>query len=106
MALLISPSSNISMVAGEEYGYTIDLSGELGTKTVLSHTYKLFDSGNNDITSSFGGGSTITDTDLTFGIIALTTGEYAIQFIVTCDNLLPNGITPYEFYINMTLTIT
>lgn len=106
MALLISPSSNISMVAGEEYGYTMDLSGELGTKTVSSHTYKLFDSDDNDITSSFGGGSTVAGTDLTFGIIALTVGEYTMQFIVTCNNLLPDGVTPYEFYINMTLSVT
>lgn len=107
MALSISPRSELdSMVAGEEYAYELDLNKELGTKTVASHTYKIYDSSDTEVTDTFGGGSLISFGVITFGVKAVLVGKYTLKFIVTCDDLLPDGTTPYEFYVIMTVTIS
>ena len=42
---------------------------------------------------------------ITFGIKAVSAGKYTLIFIVTCNELLPDGSTPYEFYVTMTIDI-
>ena len=106
MALAVSPRNRIDdMLAGEEYAYGLDLTGELNTKTVSSFTYKIYDSSNVEVTDTLGGGSSIESGVITFGIKAVSVGEYTLQFIVTCIELLPDGMTPYEFYVELTLTV-
>ena len=106
MALGISPRKELdSMMAGEEYAYELDLNKELDTKTVASHTYKIYDSSSVEVTDTFGGGSSISSGVITFGVKAVSTGKYTLIFIVTCNELLPDDITPYEFYVTLTVTI-
>lgn len=107
MALEISPRSELdAMTLGEEYAYELDITKELGTKTVNTYTYKIYDSSGDEVTSTFGGGSSISSGIITFGIKAISTGTYTLQFIVTCNDLLPDSVTPYEFYVIMTVTIS
>jgi len=107
MALKISPRDSLdSMTLGEEYAYALDTTDELGTKTVASHTYKIYDSAGVDVTATFGGGSSITAGVITFGIKAYAVGTYTLKFIVTCGEMLPDGVTPYEFYIIMSVSIS
>jgi len=104
--LEISPDSKIRMAAGEEYAYSLLLARELRAKTVASYTYKIYDSSDTDVTNTLGGGSSIDeDNIILFGVIATATGKYTLRFIVTCDDLLPDDATPYEFYAEITLTV-
>ena len=106
MALKIDPRSELdNMVVGEECAYELDVTKELGSKTINSYTYKVYDSSDIDVTSTFGGGKTISSGVITFGVKAVSVGKYTLQFIVTCNELLPDGTTPYEFYVTMTVTI-
>lgn len=106
MALQVSPRADLdNMVAGEEYAYELDLNRELGVKTVNSYTYKIYNSSGAEVTSTFGGGSIIAAGVITFGIIAASAGKYTLEFIITCNELLPDGSTPYEFYVSLTLII-
>lgn len=106
MALKISPRDTLdSMVAGEDYAYALILTKELGTKTVASYTYEVYNSSDVDVTSTFGGGSSISSGVITFGIKATTAGKYTLIFIVTCNEMLPDTVTPYEFYVELTLNI-
>lgn len=106
MALKISPRSKLDMTLGEEYAYDLVLTEELDTKTVASYTYKIYDSSGEEVTDTFGGGSSISSGVITFGIKTAATGRYTLKFIVTCNEVLPDGVTPYEFYVKMTVTIT
>ena len=106
MSLKISPRSELdSMTLGEEYAYELDTTDELGTKTVASHTYKIYNSAGTDVTTTFGGGSSITAGVITFGIKAYAAGVYTLKFIVTCNEVLPDGIAKYEFYVKLTVNI-
>lgn len=106
MALKIDPQPKLdNMAVGEEYAYELDITKELGTKTVVSYTYKIYNSSDVEITSTFGGGSSIASGVITFGIKAVSAGKYTLIFIVTCNELLPDGSTPYEFYVTMTVDI-
>lgn len=106
MSLGVSPKSNIDMVIGEEYTFTLALFRELKTKTVSSYTYKVYDSSDTEVTVAMGGGSVIDDSNvILFGIIAAVVGDYTLKFVVTCDNLLPNASTPYEFIVIMELNV-
>lgn len=107
MALKINPRPELDeMIAGEEYAYELDVTSELGAKTAASYTYKIYNSSDVEVTDTFGGGSSISSGVITFGIKATSTGKYTLKFIVTCDDLLPDGATPYEFYITMTVNIS
>lgn len=107
MSLKISPRPELdAMVVGEEYAYELDVTKELGTKTVNSYTYKIYNSSDVDVTDTFGGGDSISSGVITFGIKAISTGKYTLKFIVTCNELLPDETTPYEFYVTMTIEIT
>ena len=106
MALKVNPRPELDeMIAGEEYAFELDVTPELGAKTVASYTYKIYNSSDVEVTSTFGGGSSISSGVLTFGIKAISTGKYTLKFIVTCDDLLPDGTTPYEFYVTLTVEI-
>lgn len=105
MALIVRPNDKIDMVVGEEYAYELDISEELGSKTVDSYTYKIYNSSDEEITSTFGGGSVYLSMVITFGIKAVSSGRYSSVFIVTCEDLLPDGITPYEFYVTLYIII-
>lgn len=47
----------------------------------------------------------MTDGIITFGFKAYADGDYTLQFIVTCNELLPDGVTPYEFYVILTVEV-
>lgn len=105
--LEISPTSKFEMDVGEEYAYTLALTQELKSKTVASHTYKIYDSSDTEVTDTIGGGSSIdTSNIILFGVKAAATGKYTLKFVVTCDDLLPDQNTPYELNIEMAVTIS
>ena len=106
MALKISPRDSLNaMVVGEEAAFALVLTKELGVKTVASYTYKIYNSSDVEVTDTFGGGSSISSGIITFGVKAISKGKYTLIFIVTCDDLLPNGVTPYEFYVYLSVSI-
>lgn len=106
MALEISPRKELdAMVVGEEYAYELDVTKELGTKTIASYTYKIYNGSDVEVTSTFGGGDSEDAGVITFGIKAVSAGRYTLQFIVTCNELLPDNETPYEFYVILILKV-
>lgn len=106
MALKITPRLNLdNMVKGEEISFTLDVTDELDSNTVASHTFKIYNSSGVDFTSYFSGDSSETDGVITFGVIAYDVGNYKIKFWVTCNEFLPDGTTPYEFVVVMTMKI-
>ena len=106
MALKISPQDSLdNMTLGEDYAYELDVTKELGVKTVASYTYKIYDSSGVEA-PTLSGESSISSGVITFGIKAVSTGKYTLIFIVTCNEVLPDGITPYEPYIEMTVNIS
>lgn len=106
MILKVTPRSDLSdMEIGEDYSYEIDLSKRLKSKTVDSYTYKVYNSSDIDVTSTFGGGSIRSGNVITFGIKAISAGEFSLVFAITCTETLPDS-TPYEFFVTMTLKVT
>lgn len=106
MAAQISPRSQLTdMDVGEEYSFELDLAKRLGIKTVGSYTYVIYDSSGDDVTSTFGGGSSIDVALITFGFKAVSAGTYTLKFIVTCNEFLPDEVTPYEFFIELFLVV-
>lgn len=106
MALCVYPSSRLeNLVVGEECSDSLNITRGLKTRTLDSYTYKIYDSSKVDVTSTLGGGSSIADSIITFGIIAVAAGTYTLKFIMTCNEMLPDGVTPYEFYVIMTIKI-
>lgn len=107
MALKISPRSNLdNMTKGEETAFEIDVTDELGDDTVNTHTFKVYDSSGTDVTSNFSGNSIILVGVITFGVKAYDVGTYTLEFIITCNEFLPDGTTPKEFSMELTVTIT
>jgi len=106
MALDCSPSSILGgLTVGEECSDSLSIVRGLKTRTLASYTYKIYNSAGDEVTPTFGGGSSIADNVITFGIKAVAKGKYKIEFIMTCNEMLPDGETPYQFYVNMTVTI-
>ena len=106
MALAITPQSYLeAVVKGEEIAYTLDATDELGSNTVKSHTYKVYDDDGTDVTANFGGGSSASSGVITFGLIAYDTGSYSLEFIITCNEMLPDGTTENEFYVKLTVEV-
>lgn len=106
MALEIKPRKELSeMTLGEDFAFELFIKKELGTKTVNTYTYKIYDSSDVEVTDILGGGSSISSGVITFGIKATAIGKYTLKFIVTCNELLPDGETPYEFYPELTVEI-
>jgi len=106
MALLVRPQDFFTMTYGEECQYSMDISRELGTKTVGNCAYKVFDGTGADVTGEMGGGISLNGDVFLFGVKAALMGEHRLEFIITCNEVLPDDVTPYEFYINMNVTIT
>lgn len=106
MALTITPRPKIdSLIKKEKLSFTLDLTAELDEKTVNTYTFKIFDSTGDEVTENFSGGNSIADGIITFGIIAYDIGNYILDFWVTCAEVLPDGITPYEFFVRMSIVI-
>lgn len=107
MALKITPKDNLEdLKKGEETAYTLDVTEELGLNTIDSMSFKIYDASGTDVTSDFGGGSSVSSGIITFGVIAYDVGKYNLKFIVTCNELLPDGLTPNEFFVNMSVIIS
>lgn len=106
MALKISPRDKLdNMVKGEEASFALNITDELGDNTRSSHTYAIYDSSGNPVTLDFGGDSSYSDGVITFGVIAHDIGDYTLQFWITCNETLPDGSTPVEFAVTLTVTI-
>lgn len=106
MALDVTPSSRLdSLVVGEECSDSLSITRGLKTRTLASYTYTIYDSSGVDVTSTLGGGSSLADNVITFGIIAVVAGKYTLKFVVTCNEMLPDGLTPYEFYCTLSVVI-
>ena len=106
MSLQISPRANLdNMVKGEEASFSLNLADELNGNTVASHTFKVFNSSDADVTADYGGGNSISGNVISFDVKAFDTGNYTLQFWVTCNETLPDAATPYQFFVNMTVTI-
>ena len=107
MGAQISPRSQLEdMDVGEEYSFELDLAKRLKTKTVGLYTYAIYNSSGVNVTSTFGGGSTIDGALIAFGIKAVSAGAYTLKFVVTCNEFLPDGVTPYELFIEMSIVIS
>jgi hypothetical protein len=107
MGLSISPKDSLDgMDKGEEISYTLDVTDELGTNTVNSVAYAIYNDKDEPVTSNYSGGYSESDGVITFGVIAHDTGSYRLEFIITCNEYLPDGTTLYEFYVNMTVIIS
>ncbi len=107
MGAQISPRAQLAdMDVGEDYSFELDLAKRLSAKTVDSYTYTIYNSAGDDVTSTIGGGSTIDVALITFGVKAALAGTYTLKFIVTCNEFLPDGVTPYEIFIEMFIVIS
>ena len=101
--LTIKPSKTITPVLelGEEIQIDVDVTDELGTNTISAIAYTIYDSDDVEVTSIFNGGVSDTAGVISFGIKAAVIGKYKLEFIVTCNEFLPDGVTPYEFIFYM-----
>jgi len=104
--LEISPRSTLdNMCVGEETAYELDITDELGSKTIDSIAYAIFNSGGEDVSGDFDGGDSEVDGIITFGVIAAAVGTYTLQFTITCVDTLPDTTTPYEFIVKLTVIV-
>ena len=106
--LTVKPSRTITpaLEKAEEIQFDIDVTDELGSNTINAIDFNIFDSDGLPVDDDFNGG--VSDNGagvISFGIIAHDVGKYKLEFIVTCDELLPDGITPYEFIFYMWVKI-
>lgn len=105
MSMKISPKDSLASIeVGDKAVYTLDISDELNGNTVSSHTFKIYDSDDSEVTSKFGGDSSESSGTITFGVKAYAVGTYTIKFWVTCNEVLPDSSTPVEFPVIMTAT--
>lgn len=106
MALKISPSSRLDpMVVGADVSYKVDMTSELGSNTVDTYTYKIYDENNVEVTDNFSGESVIANGIITFGVKGYAAGIYKLMFWVTCVEPLPDETTPYKFPFEMSVLI-
>ena len=105
MALNVNPDDEFKLEKGEDVAYRINLNPELDGDTIDTHTFKIYDDDNEEVTSNFSGGSSDSAGYITFGIIAHETGEYTIQIWTTCKEMLPNTTTPKKFLVELTITV-
>ena len=103
--LKVTPTQYFTQDCGEECSYTLDVNAELGAKTVSAVNYSVVDGLGTDVTDVIGGGSSVTEGIIFFGVKGASKGRFTLTFIVTCSDLLPNGVTPYEFYVVMCVDI-
>lgn len=106
MALQITPSRKLDpLVLGEEIMFTLDCTAELGSNTVNRHSYIILNAEGDDVTLEMSGGSTEAEGRISFGVKAAVLGTYALKFIVTCNEVLPDASTPYEFFARLNVTV-
>lgn len=104
--LTVKPSSTIKMEKDEEIQYTIDVTDELDSNTIAAIDFNIFDSDELDVDSDFNGGVTHDGAGvISFGVKAFDVGKYKLEFIVTCNETLPDGATPYEFIFYMWIKV-
>lgn len=104
--LRIDPSDEIEdMVLGEDYAFELDISKELDTKTVNSYTYKIYNRANEEVTDTLSGSQLYLVGIITFGVKAAVIGKYELRFKITCNELLPDDITPYSFTVIMYINV-
>lgn len=107
MGLEITPKDSLDgMEHGEEDAFTLTVTAPLGTNTIDSISYAIYDSAGADVTDDFGGGYSESAGVITFGVIAHAAGNYDIEFIITCNEFLPDGTTPKEFYANLSVIVS
>lgn len=93
------------MEVGEEASFTLNLTSELDGDTVASHTFKIYDSANAEVTTNFGGGSSESAGVISFGVKAYAVGTYTIKIWVTLTEVLPDASTAKEFLAKMTFSV-
>lgn len=104
--LTVKPCSTIKMEKDEEIQYTIDVTDELGSNTIAALDFNITDSDMLPVDSDFNGGITHDGAGIiSFGVKAFDEGKYKLEFIVTCNETLPNGSTPYEFIFYMWIKV-
>lgn len=104
--LTIKPCPTIKVEKDEEILITIDVTGELKTKTIAALDFNITDSDDLDVDSDFNGGITHDGAGIiSFGIKAFEVGKYKLEFIVTCNETLPDGVAPYEFIFYMWIKV-
>jgi len=103
--LKVTPSQSFTQDFGEECSYTLNITDELDTKTVSTVVYSVTNSLGVDATATIGGGKFYSDGIIYFGVKGATLGRFTLLFVVTCTDLLPDGVTPYEFYATLYVTI-
>lgn len=111
--LKITPSKTVTpaLELGEEVQIDIDVTSELENElTDISNTisaidFNIFDSDDVSAPTLNGGVSHDSAGIISFGIIAAAVGKYKLEFIVTCNELLPDGVTSYEFIFYMWVKI-
>lgn len=102
--LTVKPSRTITpaLEKDEEIQFDVDVTDELGANTISAIDFNIFDSDGLPVDDTFNGGVSHDGVGIiSFGVIAAAVGKYKLEFIVTCDELLPDGITPYEFIFYM-----
>lgn len=100
MTLEIIPSDNLKdMVLGEESSYAVNINEELGSNTVNLISYDIINNIGDSVLSVFGGGHIHENGIISFGVKGASIGTYMIRFIITCNEFLPDGVTPEEFYV-------
>jgi hypothetical protein len=101
--LTVKPSSTIrpAMELYEEIQYTVDVTSELDANTISAIDFNIFDSDDESVDDDFNGGVSHDAGIISFGIKATAKGKYKLEFIVTCNELLPDAATPYEFIFYM-----
>jgi len=100
-----SPKTLNDMELGEDCSYILNTTKELKTKTISTYSFKIYNQSGVEVTDTLSGGSSNSGGLITFGIRALVAGQYSIGFIVTCNEVLPDGITPYKFYVSTSIKI-
>lgn len=105
--LRIKPKSTLENLSltDDQVVYSVDMVDHLNGDTVASHTYKVYDSEDVDVTANFGGDSSESSGVLTLGLIAYATGTYTLRVVITCVELLPDGSTPRTYPFELVVTI-
>ena len=85
--------------------YTISMTEHLNGDTVASHTFKIYDAADVEVTTNFAKSSSVDGSVLSIGVYAYAVGTYTIQVWVTCNEKLPDSTTDREFLIELTLTV-
>ena len=101
----LTPRAVFEISLNEIATRTIDLDNILGSNTVASHTMKVYNSSDTDVTSTIGEGSSESSGTLTFGINGATAGTYTIVFWITCDQETPDE-TAIKFPVEVVLIVT